>query len=59
MSDHFDPRQRQREKEIARQRDEHDLRAGFVSREQLRARNGFFSSLQIVGSSIRRQGIVG
>ncbi|HZF93884.1 MAG TPA: hypothetical protein VEZ20_03325 [Allosphingosinicella sp.] len=59
MSDYFDPWQRQRDKEFARERDEQDLRAGAVSRQDLSARNGFFSSLQIVGSSIRHQGIVG
>jgi hypothetical protein len=51
MSDYFNPQQRQREKEFARERDERDLRDGAVSRQDLSARNGFFSSLQIVGSS--------
>lgn len=59
MSDYFDPRQRQREKEFARECDERDLRDGRVSRQDLSVRNGFFSSLQIVGSSIRHQGVVG
>lgn len=56
---HFDPHERQLEKDRARQRDERDLREGRVSREELAARNGFLSPLQIIGSSIRHQGIIG
>lgn len=51
--------ERQRAKEISRAQDESDLRDGIVSREELRAANGLFSSLDIAASSIRRRSAVG
>lgn len=48
----YDPAERQMEKERSRAADEADLRSGSVSRGDLSARNGFFSSLQIVDSSV-------
>jgi hypothetical protein len=51
--------ERQRAKEISRAKDESDLRNGNVSRAELRAANGVFSSLDIAGSSIRRRNAVG
>jgi hypothetical protein len=51
--------ERQQAKEISRARDESDLRDGIVSREELRAANGVFSSLDIGASSIRRRSAVG
>lgn len=53
----YDPRERQREKHLARVQDDCDLREGRLSRDQLRARNGFFSSLDLAGSSVRRRRI--
>ncbi len=50
---------RQRAKEISRAQDESDLNSGMVSREELRAANGVFSSLDIASSSIRRRSVVG
>jgi hypothetical protein len=52
---YYDPAERQQEKERHRASDEALLRQGRVSRGDLRARNGFFSSLDIVESSIVRQ----
>lgn len=43
----------QRAKDASRARDESNLRNGHVSREDLRAANGVFSSLDIAASSIR------
>lgn len=40
-------RDREREKQEARERDERDLAEGRVAREELAQRNGFFSSLDI------------
>ena len=50
--------ERQRAKEISRARDESDLQAGSISRDELRAANGVFSSLDIAASSIRRRNAV-
>lgn len=55
----FDPVQRQHEKARARELDDRALRSGKISREELRGRNSFFSSLEIVHSSVRRRGIIG
>lgn len=52
---HFDPMERQREKQRARDQDECALQSGNVSREQLRMRNSFLAPLQIIGSSIELQ----
>lgn len=49
---YYSPAERQKEKERQRASDADDLRSGRISRDELRARNGFFSSLDIVGSSI-------
>ena len=53
---HFDPAERQREKQLARDQDAYDLESGNVSREQLRLRNGFLAPLHIIASSIVLQG---
>lgn len=55
---YYSPAERQREKDRAREQDERDLREGRVSREELRLRNGFLAPLEIVGSSVRRRGII-
>ncbi|MGD9811778.1 MAG: hypothetical protein AB7U35_10665 [Sphingobium sp.] len=52
---HYSFLDRQRAKEASRARDESDLRNDHVSREELRAANGVFSSLDIAASSIRRR----
>ena len=49
---HFDPAERQREKQLSRDQDAYDLESGDVSREQLRLRNGFLAPLRIIASSI-------
>lgn len=54
----YDPMERQREKQRSRDQDDRDLRLGVVSREELSARNGFFSSLDVAGSSVRRRRIL-
>lgn len=51
----YDPMERQREKQRSRDQDDRDLRMGAVSRQELGARNGFFSSLDVANSSIRRR----
>lgn len=48
----YNPAERQREKQRQRADDDLQLRQGLVSRADIRARNGFLSSLDIVGSSI-------
>jgi hypothetical protein len=53
---YYDPAERQREKDRAREQDDRALRSGEVSRDELRLRNGFLAPLQIVGSSIERSG---
>jgi hypothetical protein len=53
---YYDPAERQREKDRAREQDDRALRNGEVSRDELRLRNGFLAPLQIVGSSIERSG---
>lgn len=55
---HFNPAERQQEKARARAADDLALQSGEVSRDELRARNGFFSSLEIVSSSVRRRGVI-
>lgn len=52
---HYSAAEREQEKERQRASDAEHLREGKVSREDLRARNTFLSSLQIVGSSISCQ----
>lgn len=48
----YDPAERQREKERSRALDEADLRSGSVSHAEMSARNGFFSSLHVIESSV-------
>lgn len=55
---HYDPMERQREKQRSRDQDDRDLRMGLVSRQELAARNSAFSSLDVVGSSIRRRRVL-
>ena len=55
---YYSPAERQSEKDRAREQDERDLRQGHVSREELRLRNGFLAPLEVVGSSVRRKGII-
>jgi hypothetical protein len=50
-----DPAQRQLEKERQRAADDAGLENGQVARDELRASNGFFSSLEVIVSSIVRQ----
>ncbi|WP_341896750.1 hypothetical protein [Sphingobium sp. YR657] len=52
---YYDPAQRQEEKERQRASDASLLSEGRVSRSELRERNGFFSSVEIVESSISFQ----
>lgn len=49
---HYSPAERQMEKERSRAADAYALRSGSRSRDDLRRNNGFFSSLEIVDSSI-------
>lgn len=51
---HLDPAERQKEKERSRASDADQLRRGSVSSNVLRGRNGFFSSLEVVSSSVSR-----
>jgi hypothetical protein len=48
----YDPAQRQLEKERQRAADDARLESGQISRGELRANNGFFSSLEVIDSSI-------
>jgi len=48
----YDPAQRQQEKERQRASDAAALQNGQVSRDDLRVSNGFFSSLEVLDSSI-------
>lgn len=52
MTEFYDPKQRAADKQAAREKDDADLRAGRVSREELSKRNGFFSSLDLVNAKI-------
>jgi hypothetical protein len=54
----YDPLERQREKQRSRDQDDRDLREGRVSREELRMRNSFLSSVDLPNSSIRRRRIL-
>ena len=44
---HFDPGERVREKELACEQDEQDLRVGRVSAEEQQARNSFVRDMDI------------
>lgn len=52
---YYDPAEREQEKERHRASDALQLRQGEISRSDLRDRNSFFASLEIVDSSIRCQ----
>jgi len=52
----YSPEMRQREKQLSRERDDRDLRAGLISPDELAAVNGFFSSLDISRARIGRRG---
>lgn len=52
---YFDPVERRREKSLARAADDHALRIGDVSREELQARNSFLEPLAIVSSFAEHQ----
>ena len=52
---YYDPAERAREKQLARDKDDEDLRTGKVTREELSKRNGFFSSLDFSNAIIRRR----
>jgi hypothetical protein len=49
----FDPIALRQEKQLARERDERDLREGRVSAEELRMRNGLFSGFDFSRARIR------
>lgn len=52
----YDPAERAREKQRARDKDDADLRSGKVTRDELAARNGFFSSVAISQGRIKFPG---
>lgn len=52
----YDPAERAREKQQARDEDEADLRSGKVTSDELAARNGFFSRLAIRQGRIKFRG---
>lgn len=52
MTEFYDPKKRAAEKQAARDKDDDDLRAGRVSKEELSRRNGFFSSLDFSEAKI-------
>lgn len=52
----YDPRERQREKQRAREQDDRDLRSGAVSADELGRRNGLFSPLDLSAARIRSRG---
>jgi hypothetical protein len=53
MSDrYFNPEERIREKHLAREQDQRDLREGRVSAKELRARNSLVHGLDISGAEI-------
>lgn len=49
---YFDPEERIREKQLAREQDERDLRGGRVSAEELQARNSFVHGLDIENAKL-------
>jgi len=52
--DQFDSFDRRREKQRAREQDDHDLKSGVISPEALGQRNGFFSGVDFSRASVRR-----
>jgi hypothetical protein len=53
--ENFNPNDRRSAKQAARERDDSDLRAGRVSRADMSALNGAFSSLDLASAVIRRR----
>lgn len=49
---HYSPAERQQQKERQRASDADRLRAGAVSKAELRMENGFLSSLEVLDSSV-------
>lgn len=53
MSDnYYNPAARARQKQLAREQDEQDLKSGKITKEELKKQNGFFSSLNIEDSEV-------
>jgi len=50
---YFDPEELRRQKQLAREKDDEDLREGRVTREELRLRNGLFSGVDLSGATVR------
>jgi hypothetical protein len=51
---YFDPAERQREKQRAREQDDYALNIGLISPEALGKQNGFFSGVDFSNASVRR-----
>jgi len=49
----FDPEELRRRKQLARAKDDEDLRDGRVTREELRLRNGLFSGVDLSRATVR------
>lgn len=49
---YYDPKERARQKQLSREQDEQDLKSGKITKEELRKKNGFFSSLNIENSEV-------
>ena len=52
----FDPVELLRQKQLAREKDDEDLREGRVKREDLRLRNGLFSGVDLSHAKVRIPG---
>ena len=50
---YFDPEELRRQKQLARAKDDEDLREGRVTREELRLRNGLFSGVDLSRATVR------
>ena len=48
----YSSEKRNQEKQLAREQDEQDLKSGKITKEKLRKKNGFFSSLNIEDSEV-------
>ena len=53
--ENYSPNDRRSAKQVARERDDSDLREGRVSRADMSAHNGAFGSLDIASAVIRRR----
>lgn len=53
----FDPEERRKEKARSRADDDRRLRAGEVSRDELRRENGFFSALDVANATLGRKDV--